>query len=99
MLFWGGEQVPRSTRFTGLHTSLGESLLCLSEQKHLRGWSDPSCLELPGTKQTASALRAHGQVAQRSGSGVMGEGCGFAGHKGVVTEDLGTGPVMWWPLE
>lgn len=29
----------------------------------------------------------------------MGEGCGFARHRGVVTEDLGTGPMMWWPLE
>jgi hypothetical protein len=69
----------------------------LSEQKYLCGWPGQSCLELPGTQQTAAALRAHGQVTQRSGSGVMG--CGFASYKGVVTEDLGTGPVMWWPLE
>lgn len=76
----------------------GEVLLCLPEQKHLLGWSGQSCRELPGTEQTVAAFRAHGQVAQRSGSEAMGEGCGFAGHKGVVTEDLGTG-LVWWPLE
>lgn len=73
-------------------------MLCLPEWKHLLGWPGQSCLELPGTQQTVAAFRAHRQVAQRSVSGVMGEGCGLAGHKGVVTEALGTGPT-WWPLE
>lgn len=68
-----------------------QSLLCLLEQKHLPGWPGQSCLQLPGSHQAAAAFRAHRQVAQRGGSGVMGEGCDFSGHKGVLTEDLGTG--------
>lgn len=73
-------------------------MLCLLEQKHLLGWPGQSCLELPGAQQTATAFRVHRQLARRGGSGVMGEGCGCAVHKGVLTEDLGT-EMAWRTLE
>lgn len=73
-------------------------MLRLPEQKHLLGRPGQSCLQLPGTQQTAGSFQSPRASDREVAVGVTMEGCGFAGCRGVVTEDLGTGPV-WWPLE